>query len=70
VRLRVGSSISGQRAFDASQFSTVDTQFAFIQEQLEKHPRRVHIEYDPDDGHPTNVYFALVLQQTVIMGLR
>ncbi len=39
-------------------YSTVEKQFDYIEEQLEKHPQRVVIEYDPDDGHPTNVRFG------------
>src|SRR5438034_3133501 len=30
----------------------------YIQAELEKHPKRVVIEYDLDDGHPTRVYFG------------
>jgi hypothetical protein len=42
----------------AERYSTVEKQFDSIEQELEKHPQRVAIEYDPDDSHPTRVYFG------------
>jgi hypothetical protein len=37
-------------------YSTVEKQFEFIRQELQKHPYRAEIDYDADDGHPTRVY--------------
>jgi Family of unknown function (DUF6174) len=40
-------------------YSTVEKQFEFIRQELNKHPYEVTVEFDPDDGHPTHVRFNL-----------
>ena len=37
-------------------FSTVEKQFAYIRAELDKHPFRAEIDYDPDLGYPKRVY--------------
>ena len=43
-----------RQGFD--KFSTVEKQFAYIRAELDKHPYRAEIDYDPDSGYPKRVY--------------